>query len=131
MMTANLLLAFIVATIVGCITGMVLGGAVSDITLAMISGFLGVIASAAARNIVMARWEGLYPNDASLPAIIIMFSAVASLAGGLAAYALTQTITGLPPALLGLLAGALSSVLMAMLMITYHMNPDKPQNLIE
>ena len=128
MTTASVLTVMIVATVVGGVIGMVLGGSVNVFVLAIAAGFLGVIASAIVRNYILVRVAQSGPDDSGIPAIIVVFSLVASVAGSLAAEELSDEILQFPPALLGAFAGLLSSVLMVMLMVTYHMNPDKPGN---
>jgi len=68
------------------------------------------------------------PDDSGVPALVVVFSAVASIAGSLAAEEISEELLQFPPALLGAFGGLLSSVLMIMLMGTYHINPDKPSN---
>ena len=128
MTTASVLIVMIVATVVGGVIGMVLGGSVNVFVLAIAAGFLGVIAAAIVRNYILVRVAQSGPDDSGIPAIIVVFSLVASVAGSLAAEELSDEILQFPPALLGAFAGLLSSVLMVMLMVTYHMNPDKPGN---
>jgi hypothetical protein len=107
---------------------MVLGGSVSVFALALAAGFVGVIAAAIVRNYVLVRMASSGPDDSGIPGVIIVFSAVASIAGSLAAEDISESVLQLPPAMLGVFAGLLSGVLMTMLMVTYHMNPDKPGN---
>jgi len=128
MTTASVLIVMIVATVVGGVIGMVLGGSVNVFVLAIAAGFLGVIAAAIVRNYILVRVAQSGPDDSGIPAIIVVFSLVASVAGSLAAEELSDEVLQFPPALLGAFAGLLSSVLMVMLMVTYHMNPDKPGN---
>jgi hypothetical protein len=128
MTTASVLIVMIVATAVGGLIGMVLGGSLNVFLLAIAAGFLGVIAAAIARNYVLVRVAQSGPDDSGIPGVVIVFSAVASIAGSLAAEEISDEILLFPPALLGAFAGLLSSVLMVMLMVTYHMNPDKPGN---
>jgi hypothetical protein len=128
MTTASVLIVMVVATVVGGLTGMVLGGSVNVFILAIASGFLGVVAAAIARNYVLVRMAQSGPDDSGIPGVVVVFSAVASIAGSLAAEEISDEVLQFPPGLLGAFAGLLSSVLMAMLMVTYHMNPDKPGN---
>ena len=128
MTTASVLIVMIVATAVGGVIGMVLGGSVNVFVLATAAGFLGVLAAAIVRNYVLVRMAQSGPDDSGVPALVIVFSAVASIAGSLAAEEISEELLQFPPALLGAFAGLLSSVLMIMLMVTYHMNPDKPSN---
>lgn len=128
MTTASVLIVMIVATAVGGLIGMVLGGSLNVFLLAIAAGFLGVIAAAIARNYVLVSVARSGPDDSGIPGVVIVFSAVASIAGSLAAEEISDEILQFPPALLGAFAGLLSSVLMVMLMVTYHMNPDNPGN---
>jgi hypothetical protein len=118
----------IVATAIGGVIGMVLSGSVDVFVLAIAAGFLGVIAAAIVRNYILVRVAESGPDDSGIPAVIVVFSLVASVAGSLAAEELSDEVLQFPPALLGAFAGLLSSILMVMLMVTYHMNPDKPGN---
>ncbi len=128
MTTASILIVMIVATAVGGLIGMVVAGSVNVFVLATAAGFLGVLAAAIVRNYVLVRMAQSGPDDSGIPAVVIVFSAVASIAGSLAAHEISENLLQFPPALLGAFAGLLSSVLMIMLMVTYHMNPDKPSN---
>ena len=128
MTSASILIVLIVATFVGAITGMVLGGSVSAFALALAAGFIGVIIAAIIRNYVLVRMASSGPDDSGIPGVIIVFSAVASIAGSLAAEDISESVLQLSPAMVGAFAGLLSGVLMVMLMVTYHMNPDKPGN---
>jgi len=128
MTSASILIVMIVAIVIGGLTGMVLGGSVSIFVLALAAGFLGVIGAAIARNYVLVRIAGSGPDDSGIPGIIVVFAAVASIAGSLAAEDINESLLHLSPAMVGAFAGLISSVLMVMLMVTYHMNPDKPGN---
>jgi hypothetical protein len=129
MTSASILVVLIVAIVVGGATGLVLGGNVSIFALALAAGFIGVIAAAIARNYVLVRVAGSGPDDSGIPIVIVVFAAVASIAGSLAAEDISESALHLSPAMVGAFAGLISSVLMVMLMVTYHMNPDKPGNL--
>lgn len=128
MTSASILVVLIVAIAIGGLTGMVLGDSVNVFLLTLAAGFLGVIAAAIARNYVLVRLAGSGPDDSGIPGLVIIFSIVASIAGSLAAEDIGESILHLSPAMLGAFAGLLSAVLMIMLMVTYHMNPDKPSN---
>ena len=130
MISASLLIVIVVAIIVGGLTGMVLGSSLSGIMLAVVAGLLSVIASIAVRNFIMVRGARTGPDDSGLPSLVIVFAIVASLAGGLAADEITSKVVELSQGMRGAFAGLLSAILMAMLMITYHMNPDKRGNRI-
>jgi len=131
MISTSLLVVLIVSIIVGGATGMVLDGVLSGTALAIVAGFLAVIAAAFARNMIVHRGIGVGPDDSSLPAVIITYAVVASLAGSLAAAEIVETELHLPNSMLGVFSGLFSGILMALLMLTYHMNPDKRGNLIK
>ena len=129
MTSASLLIVLIVTTIVGGATGLVLGTLLPEMILALVAGFLGVITAAIVRNFIMVRVALVGPDDSGIPTVVVTFSIVASIAGSLAAHEITETLVIVSPTFLGALAGLISSVLTAMLMVTYHMFPDKPSNL--
>ena len=128
MTSASALIVLVVAIVVGGLTGMVLGDWVSVFVVALVAGFVGVIAAAVARNYVLVRLAGVGPDNSTIPGVIIVFSAIASFAGSLAAEDIGESVLHMSSGMLGAFAGLLSSVLMIMLMVTYHMNPDKPGN---
>ena len=125
MTSASILIVLIVATVVGAMTGMALGGFVSVFTLALAAGFVGIIAAAVARNYVMVKLAGAGPDDSGIPGVVVVFSLVASIAGSLAAEDISETILHLDPVVLGAFAALLSAVLMVLLMACYHMNPNR------
>lgn len=128
MVSASVLIVLFVSTLVGAIIGVVLGSALMGPSLAIVCGFLGVIAAAIARNYIMTRAAISGPDDSGIPMLIVVFSAVASLAGSLTAFEITREFETLRSGIIGALAGLLSASLMSMLMVAYHMNPDKPAN---
>ena len=128
MTSASILIVLIVATVVGALTGMVLGDSVSVFALGLAAGFLGVIAAAIVRNYVLVRVASAGPDDSGIPGLVVIFSLVSSIAGSLAAEEIGERVLHLSTAMLGAFAGLLSAVLMSMLMVTYHMNPDKQGN---
>src|SRR5262245_24164873 len=126
MTSANLLVVVLVALVVGALTGLALSGLVSEFTLAIISGLLATLVASIVRNTVIVRLSGGGPDNSRIPMLVIVFACVASLAGSLAALELGRVFFPSWPTLLGTLAGLFSSILMSMLMITYHMYPDVP-----
>jgi hypothetical protein len=76
-----------------------------------------------ARNEIMKR-AGAGPDDSKIPNLVLIYSAVASLGGSSLADEVVR-ISGLDSAVwLGMLAGLFSCILLAMLLITYYMNPE-------
>jgi tellurite resistance protein TehA-like permease len=124
MTSANLLIVIIVGTMVGALTGLGLGGYFGNqLYLAILAGFLGTIIGALARNYIMARRSG-GSDDSRTPGLVIVYAAVASLAASAAALEIAQQSHLEDSSVwIGTLAGLFASILMAMLMITYHTNP--------
>lgn len=127
MTSANLLVVLIVGTVVGALTGLVAGGLTAGLYLAILAGFLATVLAAMARNVVIARGVGAGPDSSRTPGLVIVYGAVASLAGSAAAMEVAR-LSGLAtsPVWIGTLAGLFSVILMAMLMITYHAYPGEP-----
>jgi hypothetical protein len=107
MTQASLLIVLLVGTAVGAVTGLFVGNALGSLSLAILAGFLGIIAGVLVRNFLVARAAGMGPDDTRTPIVVIVFGRVASLT----------------------LAGLLASLLMAMLMITYYTHPGETPKL--
>lgn len=141
MASVNLLVVLIVGTAVGALTGLGLDGLVSDFYLAMIAGVLATIVAGIVRNTVMTR-IGTEPDlstrpmlmiiysavaiDRRIPLRVMMYSAVASLAGSAAAVQVATESELTSSVAIGTLAGLFAGILMAMLIIVYDMNPRPP-----
>jgi hypothetical protein len=123
MTSANLLIVVLVGAVVGALTGLALGGTLSGFYLAVVAGFLGTIVAGVARNEIMKR-SGSGPDDSKIPNLVLVYSAVASLGGSSLADELVRLGGIDSPIWLGTLAGLFSCILLAMLMITYYMNPE-------
>jgi len=130
MTSASLLIVLLVGTVVGAVTGLAVGTALGGLSLAVLAGFLGVIAGVVARNFIVKRGVGVGPDDSRTPLVVIVFGAVASLAASTAALELAKrSDLAVSPVWIGTLAGLFASILMAMLMITYHTNPGETPKL--
>ena len=124
MTSASLLIVIIVGTAVGALIGLAIGGGLDPLYLAIVAGFLGTIVGAIARNMIMVRGSGSGPYDSRTPTLVVVYSAVASLAGSAAAVEIARRSDLAGSAVwIGALAGLFSAILLAMLMITYHTNP--------
>jgi len=99
---------------------------VNDLYLAILAGFLATTVAGIVRNRIMTR-VGAEPDHPGIPVLVIVYSAIASLAGSAAALEGAEVSKMGSSALIGTLARPFSSILMAMLMITYHMHPDAPR----
>jgi len=129
MTSASLLIVLFVGTVVGAITGLVVGGGFNLDVLAILAGFLGAIAGVIIRNLIIAKGAGVGPDHSKTPVLVAVYAIIASLAGSLAAKELLDVSELTAPVGVGALAGLFSSVLLAMLMITYHTNPGEPPKL--
>lgn len=124
MTSASLLIVLIVGTVVGALIGLAIGGGLDPLYLAILAGFLGTIIGAIARNVIMVRGSGSGPDDSRTPMLVVVYSAVASLAGSAAALEVARRSDLASSAVwIGTLAGLFSGILLAMLMITYHTHP--------
>lgn len=124
--TASLLVVLLVATGIGTVTGLVLDSAVTPVVVALSAGFLGTVVAGIVRNTLLVRAWGIAGiEDTGTPLVVIVYAAVASLAGSLAAYHVTDLAAMTTPVLIGSLAGVLSAVLLGLLMVTYRMTPDQ------
>jgi hypothetical protein len=137
MASISVIIVLIVGSAVGAFTGMAIGGLVPELYLAMIAGVLATIGAGFVRNTIMTRM-GLEPDssgtrpvlmmiysavaiDRRIPLRVIMYSAVASLAGSVAAVQIAAVGEVTSSVLVGTLAGLFAGTLMAMLMLVYDM----------
>jgi hypothetical protein len=123
MTSASLLIVLIVGAVVGALTGLIVGGSLEALYLAVLAGFLGTTIGAVVRNLIISRGAGMGPDESRTPVLVIVYAAVASLAGSSAAIEVARLSEVSSPVWIGTLAGLFSSILLAMLMITYHTNP--------
>ncbi len=121
--SASLIVILLVAMAIGALVGLVLSGTnLNSRTVAIIAGLAATVISSIARYKVVFLGAGLGADDTRVPGVVVAYSAIASVAGSLAAHDLYGSIIGEMPVLLGALAGLFSAIIMAMLMITYHAN---------
>jgi hypothetical protein len=131
MTSASLLVVLIVGTVVAALVGLVVGSGIDPWYLAIVAGFIGTIAAAIVRNVIVRGGSGVGPDDSRTPVLVIIYSAVASLGGSALAVEVAGH-SGLNASVgIGALAGLFSAILTAMLMITYHTNPGEPPKLRE
>ena len=142
MSSVNLIIVLAVGSAIGAFTGLMIGGLVPDLYLAMIAGILATLIAGIVRNIIMTR-VGAEPDslgtpmlmmiygsvavDQRIPLRVIMYSAVASLAGSAAAVQVATVSEFSSPVLIGTLAGVFAGILMAILMMGCDMNPGPPK----
>jgi len=124
MTTANLLVVIVVGTAVGALAGWALGSMFAhSLYLGIVAGFLAAIIAGVVRNIIAARVTGVGPDTSRIPTLVFLYSAIASLAGGAAAVEVARASEHVSPVWIGTLAGLFSSILTALLIIAYYMNP--------
>jgi hypothetical protein len=130
MTSASLLIVLFIGTVVGALTGLVVGGSFGPDGLAILAGFLGALVASIARDLIIARGAGVGPDDTHrTPVLVLVFALIASLAGGLAAKEVWDFSELTASVGLGTLAGLFAAVLLAMLMITYHTHPGEQPKL--
>ena len=130
MTSAHLLIVLLVGTVVGALVGLGLGGLFANQWyFAIVAGFIATIVGGIARDFVVRRGGGLGPDSSRMPALVLIYSAVASLAGSSAAMEVAQQSEVSASVWIGTLAGLFSAILMAMLMITYYTNPGQAPKL--
>jgi hypothetical protein len=122
--TASLLVVLVVATLVGAIVGLALDGTLMPGMAALVAGFVGTIAAAIVRNTLLVKaWGAIGVEDAGTPVTVVIYAALACLAGSLAADRIVLLVGAMPPAVTGALAGFLSAALMGLLICAYRMSP--------
>jgi len=122
MAAVNSLIALFVCSVVGAFTGLVLGGLVGDLYLAIIAGLLATIVAGIVRNIKIPQLMFIYDALAigqGIPLRLIIYSAIASVVGGIAAVEVATRIGLDSSTLLGALSGLFAGILMVMLMMVY------------
>lgn len=126
--SASIIVLILVAAAIGALVALVLSNLgvlpEGNRLLAIVSGFIAVIVASIARYKVVFLGAGQGADESRVPMVLVVNAAIASVAGSLAAHDLWGFNDLTAPALLGALAGLLSAVLMAMLMVTYHANPN-------
>jgi hypothetical protein len=122
--SASLIILILVAAAIGTIVALGLQDTgLGSRTIALIAGFLATLAASVARYKIVFLGAGKGSDESRVPALVLIYAAIASIAGSLAAHDLYGVIADTSSTVfLGSLAGMLSAVLMAMLMVTYHTN---------
>jgi tellurite resistance protein TehA-like permease len=124
MTSANLLILLVVGVAVGAMTGVALSGIITNLLLlTFIAGLLATLIAGGVRNYIMVRGSGAGPDDSRIPTMVLVFSAIASLAGSSASIEVARLSEVWSPVWLGTLAGLFSCILLAMLMIVYYTTP--------
>jgi hypothetical protein len=127
--SASLIIVILVAAAVGAVTGGILDQWGVDRTLlAIISGFVAIVVAGIARQVLVRDIWGAGPDETRIPAVVIVFALVSSLAGSLAGHEVLDDWHEFYSGIwVGTLAGLLSALIMSMLMITFYMNAAPPR----
>jgi hypothetical protein len=124
--SASLIVIILTGAGIGAIVGGLIGTSLDTAPLAVISGFVATVVAVVVRNKLLYRFSGVGPDDARIPMVVAVFAVIASLAGSLAGKEVLDHFGGeITPVWIGTVAGLSSAILMALLMITYHMYPDR------
>jgi hypothetical protein len=130
MTSASALIVMLVGTVVGALVGLFVGGSIEAWYLAMLAGFLGSTIAAVARSAILARGAGIGPDDTSVPGLVVIFAAIASLGAGALALDIAQrSDLADTPVWIGTLAGLFASILLTILMVTYYTHPGQTPKL--
>ena len=123
LVSASLIVVMVVAVVIGAVMGLLLGELFPPGSrfIAIPAGFIATVVAGMARYKLVAL--GARVDAARIPVVLVVYAAIASIAGSLAAHDLMGFVGAqTSPGLLGALAGLLSAMLTALLMITYHTN---------
>jgi hypothetical protein len=123
--SASLIVIILTAAAVGAIVGGLIGTSLEPAPLAIAAGFIATIVAVIVRNKLLNRFSGVGPDDFQIPMVVAVFAVIASIAGSLASKEILDQVGGeFSPVWTGTVAGLASAILMALLMITYHMYPE-------
>ena len=104
--TVGLLVVILVGTAVGALVGLFLRGSIAHgVALAVIAGLAATIVATVARNFLVSRKIGVGPDEAAIPTIVLIYGAMASIAGSLAGLELAKLLHEPFPVWTGALAG--------------------------
>ncbi len=131
MTSASLLIVLFVGTVVGALTGLVLGLGSGALVLAIVAGFVACLVALVVRHFLLNQLAGVGRDDTKTPGLVIIYAIIASLAGSLAAKEVSDFSEIAAPTGIGSLAGLFSTLLLAMLLITYHTYPGHPPTLMK
>ena len=123
--SASLIVIILTAAAIGAIVGGIIGTSLDTAPLAIVSGFVATVVAVIVRNKLLNRFSDVGPDDFQIPMVVAVFAIIASIARSLAGKEVLDQVGGVwSPVWIGTLAGLASAILMALLMITYHMYPE-------
>jgi hypothetical protein len=116
----SLLVLLIVGTMTGGL-GLVLGGLIEPgAVLALVAGLAATVAAVAVRNGLVQRQIGVGSGEEPIPIEVLTYGLIGALAASLGGLELGQLLHEPSAVWVGILSGLLSSLLMGLLLITYH-----------
>ena len=118
--TVSLLVVLLVGTGIGALVGLLAGSVSHGVVLALVAGLAGTIGAVIVRNALVHRKIGVGPDDTAIPITVATYALIASIAGSLAGLEVANLLHEAFPVWIGTLAGLMSSILMGLLMVTYH-----------
>lgn len=128
--SASLIVVIVVAAAVGAGVGGILGNYVPAVAVALGAGFMATVVAVIVRNTLVNRFSGAGPDQGRIPVVVAVFGVIGSIAGSLAAKEILDQAGGAYTSVwLGTVAGLASAVLVAILLITYHMYPGESPEL--
>ena len=114
------LILLIVSSVVGALTGLLLGGLVSHLFLALVAGILGTVSAGIVHNIRIPQLAVIYSAvTVEIPFRVFIYALLASLVGSAAAVQIASMGGITSSAALGALSGLIAGILMAILMTVY------------
>jgi hypothetical protein len=117
----SLLVLLLVGTMTGGSVGLLLGRSIEPgAILALVAGLLATIAAVAVRNGLVQRQIGVGSGEEPIPIEVLTYGLIGAIAGSLGGLELAQLLHEAIAVWVGLMSGLLSSLLMGLLLITYH-----------
>ena len=102
-----------------------MGDYMPPVTVALLAGIMATVVAVIVRNKLINRLSGAGPDQGRIPAVVTVFGIIGSIAGSLAAKEVLDQAGGAYNSVwLGTVAGLASAILVGLLLITYHMNPE-------
>lgn len=125
MTAVNFLIVLVLCSVIGAFTGLMLGDAVGNLSLAIIAGFIATVVAVAARNIKIPQLVVIYSAlaiERPIPLRLAIYSVITSLIGGAAAIGIASTANVTSSVTIGSMGGFFAGLLIAILLTVYEMN---------
>lgn len=125
MTAVNFFIVLVLCSVIGAFTGLMLGDAVGNLSLAIIAGFIATVVAVAARNIKIPQLVVIYSAlaiERPIPLRLAIYSVITSLIGGAAAIGIASTANVTSSVTIGSMGGFFAGLLIAILLTVYEMN---------